>query len=129
MNDVDVVPEALVVGADRLHAVGTRRQNLDRLARAQVFDVLVRELLKHVLVAGALRGIAGAALLREHAERDTSLAQDLEQRAQRLLVIRLERSGASEPDEVLVPGRIERLEAGRGHELLALVVAESPDVA
>ena len=40
-------------------------------------------------------------------------AQDLEQRAQRLLEVGLERARAAEPHEDVVPGRVEDLEAGR----------------
>ena len=89
----------------------------------------VGQLLVHVLVAGALGRIAGAALLRQHAERDAAGAQDLEQRAQRLLEVGLERAGAAEPDQHVVLRADRRSRAPADvDELLPLVVAEPPDV-
>ena len=90
----------------------------------------VRQLLKHVLVAGALGRIAGALLLRQHAEPHAARAQDLEQRSQRLLEVGLERAGAAEPDEHVVLRADRRSRAPADvDELLPLVVAEAPDVA
>src|SRR6185503_11871068 len=56
-------------------------------------------------------------------------AQDSEQRPQRLLEIGVERPGAAEPHQDVVRRWIEGFERSRLHELRALVVAESPDVA
>src|SRR3954447_21371075 len=105
-----------------------RGQDLLRTRVLQLLDVRVRELLEHVLVAGPLGRIARALLLRQHAEPDLPRAQNLEQRSQRLLEIGLERARAPQPDEDVVPRRVERFERRRRDELLALVVAEAPDV-
>src|SRR5258706_488565 len=129
VDDLDLVAEFTVVVADRLHAVRARRQDLLRAGGFQVLDVRVREPLEHVLVAGALRRIARALLLRQHAEADAILAQNLEQRTQGLLEARLERARAAEPDEDVMLPRIEGLELRRLDELLPLVGAEPPDIA
>src|SRR5262245_20731095 len=129
VDDLDLVAELRVVAADRLHAVRARREDLLRRRRLEVLDVCGRELLVHVLVAGALGRIAVAALFRQHAEPHLLRPQDLEQRSQRLLEIGVERPGAAEPHQHVVLRGIEGLETGGLHELRALVVAEAPDVA
>src|SRR4029079_9046885 len=90
-------------------------------------DVLVRQLLKHVLVAGPLGGIAVAALLRKHAEGDPPRAQDVGERSDRLLKIGLECARTAEPDEPLVPAGIKGFEPGRLYEFVALLLTENPD--
>src|SRR5581483_12102790 len=100
-----------------------------RLGRLEVLDVRVRELLEHVFVAGPLRRIAVATLLRKDAEGDASRPQDLEQRPERLLEIGVERARTPEPHQDVVPRRVERLESGGLDELGPLIVAEAPDVA
>ena len=96
MDDLRVVPEATVIVAERLEAMRARRENLRDAPRPQGFDILIGELLKHVFVSCPLRGITITCLLLEHTERTAARAKNVEQRAQRLLIVGLERSGASE---------------------------------
>src|SRR5262245_6565755 len=102
MDDLDLVSEFPVVIADRLHAVGARRQNSLGGGRLEILDIGVRQLLIHVLVAGPLRRIAVAALFRQNAERYLPSAQDLEERAQRFLEVGLEGPRTAQPDEDVV---------------------------
>ena len=130
VNDLDLIAELRVVGADRLHAVRARRDDLLHAGGLQILDVAVGQLLIHVLVAGALGRIAVAALLCEHAELHVLRAQDREQRAQRFLEVGVERAGAAEPDQHIVLRRDRTSRAAADWtNFVPLVVAEAPDVA
>ena len=125
-----VVAELAVVVADRLHAVRTRREDLLRAGRLQILDVRGRQLLKHVFVAGPLRRIAGAALLRQHAERDAA------SRAGSRTAIAATSGSRPRTRRRSRARRARRACAGSNvssaadvDELLPLVVAEPPDVA
>ena len=128
MHDLGLVAEPAVVVAERFQAMRARRQNLLHVARLECLHVLVGQLLKHVLVAGALRGIAVAGFFLQHTERDAAGTKNVEERAQRLLVVGLERARASEPHQPFVTRGIEDLDAGGLDEFLPLLVAQAPDV-
>ena len=130
VHDLDLVAELAVVVADRLHAVRARRQDLlrrrppsgPRCSRWPAPGTCIR-----CRCAWPDRRCSAPSTARRT---DALRAQDLEQRAQRLLEVGLERAGAAEPDEHVVLRRIEGLERRPTRtNFCALVVAEAPDVA
>ena len=110
MDDLDRVAEFTVIAPDRFDAVRAGGDDLFWTGGFQVRDIGGRELLVHVFVAGPLRRIAGAFLLRQDAEPDLFRPQDFEHRLQRLLEVGLERTRAAEPDQHVVFRRVEGFE-------------------
>ena len=125
----------------RSRTAGSRRRSSSRSAgttsgsssapaafRSSMFAV--RQLLEHVLVAGALGRIAGAALLRQHAERHAAWRAGCSN-SDRSDFWKSASNAPAQPSQTSTScfAGSKVSSAGRLDELLPLVVAEAPDVA
>src|SRR5713101_3955583 len=103
MHNVVAAAELRVLVLQRVEAVWTLRDDLLHAEPVERLDVLHRQHLKDVLVAGTAGGVASTQLARpEDGEVDAGPLEQLCHRAARLLVAVVEGAGATDPVEVLV---------------------------
>ena len=106
VHDLVVAAELRVVVLDHVEAVRALRDDLLDAHRVERLDVLHREHLEDVLVAGAAGLVAVAQLARaEDREVDARALEQLGERAARLLVAVVEAARAADEVEVLVVER------------------------
>src|SRR5579883_289349 len=98
----------LPVGSDGADAMRANRDHPGGLGRLQRFDVLFGHLREREVVAEAARGVAGAALLAQHAEGDAGVTQHARERKHNLAALRIVCPHAAEPEAVFLRAVVKR---------------------